>query len=143
MNEIIEEGTVATTEIMTKENTKGLSYSVFEDNKKIDKVISEKLNAVGIPTRLKGYRYMITAVKEAVNNEEALDAVTKILYPDVAKKHHSTAQRVEKAIRHAIEVAWNDQAHKENYGYIIDSGKYRPTNSEFITKITQDIIQNQ
>ena len=115
MNEIIEEGTVATTE----------------------------LNAVGIPTRLKGYRYMITAVKEAVNNEEALDAVTKILYPDVAKKHHSTAQRVEKAIRHAIEVAWNDQAHKENCGYIIDSGKYRPTNSEFIAKITQDIIQNQ
>lgn len=143
MNEIIEEGTVATTEIMTKENTKGLSYSVFEDNKKIDKAISEKLNAVGIPTRLKGYRYMITAVKEAINNEEALDAVTKILYPDVAKKHHSTAQRVEKAIRHAIEVAWNDQAHKENYGYIIDSGKYWPTNSEFIAKITQDIIQNQ
>ncbi len=109
---------------------------------KQEKVIAKKLNEIGIPARLKGYRYMITAVERAIENSEALESVTKILYPDVAKEHNSTAQRVEKAIRHAIEVAWsaggNSQANKE-FQYIISPGKTRPTNSEFIAKIAQDI----
>lgn len=108
----------------------------------LDKIISKRLNEIGIPARLKGYRYMITAIKRIVENDEALESVTKILYPDVAKKHNSTAQRVEKAIRHAIEVAWSAEgdypAHKE-FQYIISPGKSRPTNSEFIAKLAQDI----
>lgn len=108
----------------------------------LDEIISKRLNEIGIPARLKGYRYMITAIKKILENDEALESVTKILYPDVAKKHNSTAQRVEKAIRHAIEVAWSaegdHQAHKE-FQYIISPGKSRPTNSEFIAKIAQDI----
>ena len=73
---------------------------------KLDEIISNRLNEIGIPVRLKGYNFIITAVKEVLGNDGKLEAVTKVLYPDVARKHGSTPQRVEKAIRHAIEVAW-------------------------------------
>lgn len=112
---------------------------------KIEAQITNRLNEIGIPARLKGYRYMITAVKEVVRNEGALEGVTKILYPDVAKKHNSTPQRVEKAIRHAIEVAWSVDRKsniKKEFAYIINTGKERPTNSEFIAKLSQDIRQS-
>ena len=109
---------------------------------KLDEIISKSLNEIGIPARLKGYRYLTTAIKEVLKNDEVLDAVTKILYPDIAKKHNSTAQRVEKAIRHAIEVAWSSGENNSSqmpYQYIIRAGKSRPTNSEFIAKLAQDI----
>ena len=109
---------------------------------KLDEIISIRLNEIGIPVRLKGYNYMITAVKEVLGNDGKLEAVTKVLYPDVARKHGSTPQRVEKAIRHAIEVAWmideKNPIHKE-FKYIMGVGKERPTNSEFIAKLTQDV----
>ena len=108
---------------------------------KLDEIISNRLNEIGIPVRLKGYNFIITAVKEVLGNDGKLEAVTKVLYPDVARKHGSTPQRVEKAIRHAIEVAWmideNNPIHKE-FKYIMGAGKDRPTNSEFIAKLTQD-----
>ncbi len=134
MNEIIEAGTVYTEKNIHK-------YNVF-NFEEMETVISKKLNEVGIPAKLKGYRYMITAITEVLNNDESLDAVTKILYPDVAKKHNSTAQRVEKAIRHAIEVAWNvneDNPIKKQFELHEGKEKNRPTNSEFIAKISQDI----
>lgn len=105
-------------------------------------MISKKLNEIGIPVRLKGYRYLITALKRVLDNEDTLESVTKILYPDVAKKHNSTAQRVEKAIRHAIEVAWSinvDNPAQKEFKYLIGAGKTRPTNSEFIAKLAQDM----
>lgn len=109
---------------------------------KLDEIISNRLNEIGIPIRLKGYNFIITAVKEVLGNDGKLEAVTKVLYPDVARKHGSTPQRVEKAIRHAIEVAWmideNNPIHKE-FKYIMGAGKDRPTNSEFIAKLTQDV----
>ena len=109
---------------------------------KLDEIISIRLNEIGIPVRLKEYNYMITAVKEVLGNDGKLEAVTKVLYPDVARKHGSTPQRVEKAIRHAIEVAWmideNNPIHKE-FKYIMGVGKERPTNSELIAKLTQDV----
>lgn len=109
---------------------------------KLDEIISNRLNEIGIPVRLKGYNFIITAVKEVLGNDGKLEAVTKVLYPDVARKHGSTPQRVEKAIRHAIEVAWmideNNLIHKE-FKYIMGAGKDRPTNSEFIAKLTQDV----
>lgn len=115
---------------------------VDRSRQKLDEIISKRLNEIGIPVRLKGYKYMITAVKEVLGNDGKLEAVTKILYPDVARVHGSTAQRVEKAIRHAIEVAWmideNNPIHKE-FKYIMSAGKERPTNSEFIAKLTQDV----
>lgn len=109
---------------------------------KLDEIISNRLNEIGISVRLKGYNFIITAVKEVLGNDGKLEAVTKVLYPDVARKHGSTPQRVEKAIRHAIEVAWmideNNPIHKE-FKYIMGAGKDRPTNSEFIAKLTQDV----
>ena len=109
---------------------------------KLDEIISNRLNEIGIPVRLKGYNFIITAVKEVLGNDGKLEAVTKVLYPDVARKHGSRPQRVEKAIRHAIEVAWmideNNPIHKE-FKYIMGAGKDRPTNSEFIAKLTQDV----
>lgn len=131
-------GRIRESEITGRYGIKELETTYHE----LDEMISKRLNEIGIPARLKGYRYIITAIKRVIENDEALESVTKILYPDVAKKHNSTAQRVEKAIRHAIEVAWStdgDQpAHKE-FQYIISPGKSRPTNSEFIAKMAQDI----
>lgn len=119
-------------------NAKGME-SVYQQ---LDEIISKSLNEIGIPARLKGYRYLTTAIKEVLKNDEVLDAVTKILYPGIARKHNSTAQRVEKAIRHAIEVAWasgeTNSSHL-TFQYIIGSGKSRPTNSEFIAKLSQEI----
>lgn len=108
----------------------------------IDAVISNKLNQIGVPASLKGYRYMITAVKEVLKDETVLEGVTKILYPGVAKIHNSTPQRVEKAIRHAIEVAWTrngDSELREEFQYAMNSEKNRPTNSEFIAILSQKI----
>lgn len=111
----------------------------------IDWVISKNLNRIGVPASLKGYRYMKTAIKEVLDDETVLDGVTKILYPVVAKKHNSTPQRVEKAIRHAIEVAWarNDiDSLNENFEFSVNVGKLRPTNSEFIAVVSQKIKMN-
>lgn len=108
----------------------------------MDTAISNKLNEIGVPARLKGYRYMITAVKEVISNESALEGVTKVLYPDVAKKHNSTPQRVEKAIRHAIEVAWSMKDVTNNERYAVCYKKGRPTNSEFIAQISREIRQS-
>lgn len=105
-------------------------------------LISRRLIEIGVPASLKGYRYMITAIEQVVMDEAVLEGVTKVLYPEVAKKHHSTSQRVEKAIRHAIEVAWsrNDDCRlKEAFKYSANSGKSRPTNSEFIALLAQHI----
>lgn len=119
----------------TKDYAQGFTRSV-------DVLIANKLNQIGVPASLKGYRYMITAIKEVLEDETALEGVTKVLYPGVAKKHNSTPQRVEKAIRHAIEVAWsrnNGSKLKEEFEYSINSGKTRPTNSEFIAVLSQKI----
>lgn len=108
----------------------------------VDALISEYLSEVGIPPSLKGYRYIITAVKEVMRDETVLEGITKILYPNVAKIHCSTSQRVEKAIRHAIEVAWsrNDGSKlKEKFRYATASGRTRPTNSEFIAILSENI----
>lgn len=105
-------------------------------------VISNKLTQIGIPVRLKGYRYIITAVKAVIRNEDALDGITKILYPLIAKRHHSTPQRVEKAIRHAIEVAWKEDEEcdfKKAIQNLTGKNRQRPTNSEFIAFLSQEI----
>ncbi len=105
----------------------------------LENIISDRLIEIGIPVRLKGYRYLITAIAKVVEDETLLEGITKILYPDVAKLHNSTPQRVEKAIRHAIEVAWSrDVAEeiKKEFNYF---GKRRPTNSEFIATVSRFI----
>lgn len=107
--------------------------------------IIDELNKIGMPASLKGYRYMITAIQEVLKDETVLEGITKVLYPEIAKQHESTPQRVEKAIRHAIEVAWNrnqDSKLRQKFRYLANQQKSRPTNSEFIAVISQEIKAN-
>lgn len=121
-----------------------MNSSVYKygKSKDIDDIISENLTDIGIPASLTGYKYIITAIKEVINDDSALEGITKILYPSIAKKHNSTPQRVEKAIRHAIEVAWSQDPNgifKNDYNFTLKTGKYRPTNSEFIAVLSRRI----
>ena len=93
------------------------------------------LHEVGVPAHIKGYQYVREAIIIVVQNMDAINAVTKVLYPEVAKRFNTTPSRVERAIRHAIEVAW-DRGDLETlqgyFGYTVNSAKGKPTNSEFI-----------
>lgn len=104
--------------------------------------ITETIQRVGIPAHIKGYHYIRTAIIMMTEDMELAHSVTKVLYPAVAKKFDTTPQRVERAIRHAIEVAWNrgDPAVlNEMFGYTIDADRGKPTNSEFIAMISDKI----
>lgn len=104
--------------------------------------ITETIQKVGIPAHIKGYHYIRTAITMMTEDMELAHSVTKVLYPAVAKRYETTPQRVERAIRHAIEVAWNrgDPAVlNEMFGYTIDSERGKPTNSEFIAMISDKI----
>ena len=104
--------------------------------------ITETIQRVGIPAHIKGYHYIRTAITMMTDDMELAHSVTKVLYPAVAKRFDTTPQRVERAIRHAIEVAWNrgDPAVlNDMFGYTIDSERGKPTNSEFIAMISDKI----
>lgn len=100
--------------------------------------ITSILHEVGVPAHIKGYSYLRKAIEIAVRDADVINAVTKVLYPEVAKEFGTTASRVERAIRHAIEVAWSrgDLDILEKYfGYTVSHAKGKPTNSEFIAMI--------
>ena len=104
--------------------------------------VTQLLHEIGIPAHIKGYQYLRDAIIISVEEKEMLVSVTKVLYPAIAKKHGTTASRVERAIRHAIEVAWSRgqlEMIDEIFGYTVNSGKGKPTNSEFIALITDKI----
>lgn len=100
--------------------------------------VTEVIHQIGVPAHIKGYQYLRDAIMMAVHDMEAVGAITKILYPSIAKKYHTTSSRVERAIRHAIEVAW-DRGDLETlqayFGYTVSGIKGKPTNSEFISMI--------
>lgn len=109
---------------------------------RLEKYVTNMLHEIGIPAHIKGYHYLRDAIIMAVDDMEVLNAITKILYPTVAKKNQTTASRVERAIRHAIEVAWSRgklDTIDELFGYTINTGKGKPTNSEFIALIADTI----
>ena len=104
--------------------------------------ITELLHEIGIPAHIKGYMYLRTAILETYLNVDFLGQITKVLYPDIAKKYTTTASRVERAIRHAIEVAWNRgniNAIDDIFGYTISASKAKPTNSEFIAMLSDKL----
>ena len=97
---------------------------------------------MGVPAHIKGYQYLRTAILLTIEDSDIINSVTKVLYPTVAKKYDTTTSRVERAIRHAIEVAWNRgkmDTIDELFGYTINNGKGKPTNSEFIALIADKI----
>ncbi len=101
--------------------------------------VTEIIHQIGVPAHIKGYQYLRDAILMAIEDEEIINAVTKRLYPSVAKKHDTTSSRVERAIRHAIEVAWDRgdvDVLNSYFGYTIHTGRGKPTNSEFIAMIS-------
>ena len=104
--------------------------------------ITNIIHEIGVPAHIKGYMYLREAITMVVNDMELLSAVTKELYPSIAKKYNTTASRVERAIRHAIEVAWGRgqiDAINKLFGYTVHNDKGKPTNSEFIAIIADKL----
>lgn len=101
--------------------------------------VTEIIHQIGVPAHIKGYQYLRDSILMAIEDGEIINAVTKRLYPAVAKKHGTTSSRVERAIRHAIEVAWDRgdvDVLNSYFGYTIHNGRGKPTNSEFIAMIS-------
>lgn len=104
--------------------------------------VTDMIHEIGIPAHIKGYHYLRDAIIMAVEDMDVLNAITKVLYPTVAKMHQTTASRVGRAIRHAIEVAWSRgklDTLDDLFGYTVSNGKGKPTNSEFIALIADTI----
>ncbi|MGN0643230.1 MAG: sporulation transcription factor Spo0A [Huintestinicola sp.] len=108
----------------------------------MEMVVTDIIHQIGIPAHIKGYHYLREAILLSLEDSEMLESVTKLLYPTVAKRFSTTASRVERAIRHAIETAWDrgDLDTIQNlFGYTVSVGKGKPTNSEFIALITDNL----
>lgn len=104
--------------------------------------VTNIIHEIGVPAHIKGYQYLRDAIILSVNDIEMLNSITKILYPTIAKKYQTTPSRVERAIRHAIEVAWSRgkmDTIDALFGYTVSTGKGKPTNSEFIALIADKI----
>lgn len=107
-----------------------------------EKYITKIMLDLGVPAHLKGYHYLREAVLLSEDDMEIVSSVTKLLYPEIAKKFHTTNQKVERAIRNAIEVSWmrgNTGMIEELFGYSASHGKIRPTNSEYIARLADKI----
>ncbi len=108
----------------------------------LEKDVTDMIHEIGVPAHIKGYQYLREAIMMSVEDNEMLSSITKVLYPSIAKKYQTTPSRVERAIRHAIEVAWS-RGRMETldalFGYTINTGKGKPTNSEFIALIADKI----
>ena len=111
----------------------------------LETLVTAIIHEIGVPAHIKGYQYLREAILIAVEDMDVINAVTKVLYPEVAKRFGTTASRVERAIRHAIEVAWDRgdlETLQRYFGYTVNSAKGKPTNSEFIAMIA-DRLQLQ
>jgi len=110
--------------------------------KNLDASITSIIHEIGVPAHIKGYLYLREAISMVYNDIELLGSITKVLYPDIAKKYNTTASRVERAIRHAIEVAWsrgNIESISSLFGYTVSMTKAKPTNSEFIAMVADKL----
>ena len=108
----------------------------------MESVVTEIIHEIGVPAHIKGYQYLREAIILTINDMDAINAVTKVLYPEVARKFGTTPSRVERAIRHAIEVAWDRgdvETLQKFFGYTVSGIKGKPTNSEFIAMIADHL----
>lgn len=114
----------------------------IEPPEDLETVVTDFMHELGLPAHIKGYQYIRTAIMMVAENMDLLNYITKQLYPDIARKYGSTSSRVERAIRHSIEVAWTrgkPEVMDKIFGYTIDTGKGKPTNSEFIAMVADRI----
>ncbi len=122
-------------------------YIEIRDDRKNEKdnleaLVTNVIHEVGVPAHIKGYQYLREAIMMVVNDIEVINQITKQLYPDIAKKFNTTPSRVERAIRHAIEVAWGrgqTEVVESIFGYTVSAAKGKPTNSEFIAMISDKL----
>jgi len=131
---------------MKRENINIIEYTMSTKEKSLETRVTDMLHEIGIPAHIKGYHYLRDGILMAIEDMDVLNAITKILYPTVAKKHQTTSSRVERAIRHAIEVAWNRgkiETLEELFGYTVSNGKGKPTNSEFVALVADTIRLEQ
>ena len=121
-------------------NNEGAKNSeIYSLDRELEITITDILHQIGVPAHIKGYHYLRDSIMMAVKHPEIINAVTKELYPSVAKKYETTSSRVERAIRHAIEVAWDRgdvDVLNSYFGYTIHNSRGKPTNSEFIAMIS-------
>jgi len=110
----------------------------YNSSQDIEIIVTKIFHHIGVPAHIKGYHYLREAIMMAINNIDIINSITKQLYPSVAKKFETTSSRVERAIRHAIEVAWDRgdvDILNSYFGYTIHNSRGKPTNSEFIAMI--------
>lgn len=120
------------------------AFEAIHSNSKpdIESQVTKIIHQIGVPAHIKGYQYLRTAILMTIEDNEVINSVTKILYPTVAKKYKTTTSRVERAIRHAIEVAWDRgdvDTLNSYFGYTIQNSRGKPTNSEFIAMIADNL----
>ena len=111
-------------------------------DRSLESNVTNIIHEIGIPAHIKGYQYLREAILLSIKDNDIINSITKVLYPTIAKKFQTTSSRVERAIRHAIEVAWNrgnTETLNDLFGYTVSNGKGKPTNSEFIALISDKI----
>lgn len=119
-----------------------LTKEDLKDGKNLEALVTNIIHEVGVPAHIKGYQYLREAIIMCINDNEVINQITKSLYPQIASKYSTTPSRVERAIRHAIEVAWGRGRHEaveKIFGYTISAIKGKPTNSEFIAMIADKL----
>ena len=113
-----------------------------KNQENLEALVTNIIHEVGVPAHIKGYQYLREAIMMVIKDTDVINQITKQLYPEIADKYHTTPSRVERAIRHAIEVAWGrgEQSAVENiFGYTVSAAKGKPTNSEFIAMISDKL----
>ena len=119
-----------------------LPENAIKNRENLEALVTNIIHEVGVPTHIKGYQYLREAIIMVVNDIDVINQITKSLYPQIASKFNTTPSRVERAIRHAIEVAWGrgqQEAVESIFGYTISASKGKPTNSEFIAMIADKL----
>lgn len=120
--------------------------SDLEPSSELERTVTEIIHEIGVPAHIKGYQYLREAIVLTIQDMDMINGVTKILYPTVARKYGTTPSRVERAIRHAIEVAWDRgdvEVLQRYFGYTVSGVKGKPTNSEFIAMIADNLSLRQ
>ena len=124
----------------------GREPAAEEPPAELKNLVTSVIHEIGVPAHIKGYQYLREAIMIAVDDMDVINAVTKVLYPEVAKRFNTTPSRVERAIRHAIEVAWDRgdlETLQKYFGYTVSNAKGKPTNSEFIAMIADRLVLEQ
>ena len=140
MSSLIRSATVLASRVLKSAGTPAAHITFSQDSDEL--VVTEILHQIGVPAHIKGYQFLRDAILLTIDDHEYINAVTKRLYPEIAKRNGTTSSRVERAIRHAIEVAWDRgdvDTLNSYFGYTIHNLRGKPTNSEFIAMIADKI----